>query len=315
MEECKAVVFSKPYELEVRRIEIPIINDDQVLIQTHACGLCMREIHVYTGILEREFPSVMGHEIVGIVKLVGENVKNIKKGDMVTAITNSGLAEYCVSEGVYTQKIKKNPNDPIYNYIAEPLMCCIAAVRKAELNAHDRVMVIGAGFMGNLLAQVLKKTILYNKICVVDIKLSRLELVRNYGISKTINLSDGNSNEINEDKYDVVFEASGSNNSIEYATKNTRNGGKLCVFGHHFNVENETVNEWHLRGINVLNTVPWASDNLELDFRNAAYALNNKVYCYDGLITHIYHLDEVEKLFNDAITREKNYMKGILLLK
>lgn len=305
---CDAVVFTGVGNYEIDKIEVPKCGHDDLLIRTLCCGICQREIHVISGRLSRNFPNVMGHEVVGIVEECGENVSGIEIGDMVACITNSGLAEYCIGEGMCTQKINYDIDKPVYFYLAEPLMCCLSAIRKTNLKFNDRVLVIGAGFMGNLLVQALTRHIMYGHIDVYDLQEDRLKL-----IPKSYNVSTLTKHEYEEkSKYDVVYEVTGADGIINVATRKVRNGGKLCLFGHHFSVENEAVNDWHLRGINIMNTVPWASDNLALDFKNAVYSLNNNLYSMENLITHVYRYDQFGELLNNINEHKNDIIKSVI---
>ncbi|MEM1607266.1 MAG: alcohol dehydrogenase catalytic domain-containing protein [Candidatus Bathyarchaeia archaeon] len=66
------------------------------MIKTKACGIRMGEVYVFQGKLPGG--RIMGHEGVGIVAEVGEDVKEIKPGDKVTALGGPAFAEYYKTE-------------------------------------------------------------------------------------------------------------------------------------------------------------------------------------------------------------------------
>ena len=69
----------EPFELERRKV----LADD-VQIEIEYCGVCHSDIHqVRNDWKNSKYPVVPGHEIIGRVTEVGENVKNFKKGDLV----------------------------------------------------------------------------------------------------------------------------------------------------------------------------------------------------------------------------------------
>jgi alcohol dehydrogenase, propanol-preferring len=66
------------------RMEIPQPGAHEVLIRIHACGVCRTDLHVVDGELTHpKLPLVPGHEIVGMVTLIGPEVRGIKVGDRV----------------------------------------------------------------------------------------------------------------------------------------------------------------------------------------------------------------------------------------
>jgi threonine dehydrogenase-like Zn-dependent dehydrogenase len=91
-----------------------------------------------------------------------------------------------------------------------------------------------------------------------------------------------------------------------------RNGGKLCLFGHHFAVEPEAVNDWHLRGIAVLNTVPWGSNDLARDFRQAVQMLNAGDFDLRPFVSHQAALSEAASLMDLASAHVPGYVKGVV---
>ena len=71
-----------------KMVEFPFkfagLGDDDVRINVLYAGLCQSDVHTVRGIWGYcPYPIAPGHEIVGEVSLVGKNVKNFKKGDIV----------------------------------------------------------------------------------------------------------------------------------------------------------------------------------------------------------------------------------------
>jgi propanol-preferring alcohol dehydrogenase len=70
--------------LELSDIPVTEPGTGQVLLEVHACGVCRTDLHVVDGELtDPKLPLIPGHEIVGTVHSVGEEVKKFKKGDRV----------------------------------------------------------------------------------------------------------------------------------------------------------------------------------------------------------------------------------------
>lgn len=311
--EARALVFTELGKAAVSTIQVPHPGSGWLRLRTLACGLCWREVHVYYGKLRRPFPTVMGHEPVGIVEQIGQSVTGFKVGDIVTAIGQESLAEYCLVEAKYASQVSPVAL-PVYS-IGEPAMCALAAIRRAQPKAGDLVIVNGVGFMGQLLVQGLLKTVDVS-VAAVDVRMEHLILAEQAGAQHCLDAKDLNPDAIRHRcgrLADIVFEASGKSGTIFPATQCVRNGGTLCLFGHHFSVEPEAVNDWHLRGIAVLNTVPWASPDLAGDFRDAVKMLNAGQFDLGPLITHQAELAEASGLIELANARPQGFMKAVVV--
>lgn len=302
----EVIKFTSPYNLSYEKKELRPLKKDEVLIKTLACGICKREQHVFTGYISDRYPAIMGHEPVGEVIKVGENVRHVKKGDIVTALGEECLAKHFITEGKYV--IKTSKNKEIITQISEPLMCVISAIRNSGLDIGDKVMVIGCGYMGLLLIQALSHT-LSSKITAMDLDEHKLNLAKKYGADESY--LDINKERITE-KFDVVFEVSGSKEGLITGTNFVRNGGTICLFGHQTKEHKYIFDQWHYKGIKVLNTVPWISQNLSNEFKHSVELMKKGVFNTKELITHTNHFDNVESALYKSL-EDKNYIKGVII--
>src|SRR3954452_11831713 len=93
-----AVTFQEPgrVELEERPDPEPVAPDDAV-IRVEASGVCGSDLHIYHGRVKMEPGFVIGHEYVGTVEAVGENVTEVAVGDRVLGCfcTACGTCFFC----------------------------------------------------------------------------------------------------------------------------------------------------------------------------------------------------------------------------
>lgn len=84
-DKMKAMVLeNKGERLKEKEVQVPEINDDQVLIRVNACGVCHTDLHIIDQELTHpKLPLIPGHEIVGSIVKTGRNVKKFKTGDRV----------------------------------------------------------------------------------------------------------------------------------------------------------------------------------------------------------------------------------------
>jgi len=96
----RAMVLEAPKRpLRARHVPVPHPNPEQVLIQVHACAVCRTDLHIVDGELtEPKLPLIPGHQIVGTVIQMGEQVNQFKLGDRVGVPWlgyTDGTCRYC----------------------------------------------------------------------------------------------------------------------------------------------------------------------------------------------------------------------------
>jgi propanol-preferring alcohol dehydrogenase len=90
-------------ERPLKLVEVPAPHpqDDEIRVKVVACGVCRTDIHIAEGDLPlRKSPIIMGHEIVGVVDEVGENVERFSEGDRAGVYwlhSSCGKCKYCLS--------------------------------------------------------------------------------------------------------------------------------------------------------------------------------------------------------------------------
>ena len=105
----KAAVWTDYGKMEIQEVSKPVIGDNEVLLKVRAAGLCMTDLHVYTGqFLYGKPPHILGHEICGEVAELGKGVTGIEVGQRVlveTSVSSSIAIEGLNEEGLYIVRI------------------------------------------------------------------------------------------------------------------------------------------------------------------------------------------------------------------
>ena len=86
---------------QLKDVPTPKPGPDQVLIKMHASGICYTDVHLTEGILPARFPNTLGHEPVGEIVELGQNVTTRKIGDRVGVPWTQhtcGRCEWCKEE-------------------------------------------------------------------------------------------------------------------------------------------------------------------------------------------------------------------------
>jgi len=150
----KIAALQGPRQFEVLEIPKPEIASDEVLLRVAACGVCTSELDQWEGKAHINYPHYPGHEVSGIVENVGSKVQSFHPGDKVGAwVTSRGFVEYVAVKAEYCFPANDVPLDLA---LAEPLACAVNAVELANLSLSDDVVIIGAGFIGNLVQKLVQ---------------------------------------------------------------------------------------------------------------------------------------------------------------
>lgn len=280
MQKMLQQVMTKPKEIVFEEVDIPAIGDDDVLVKIKMIGICGSDIHVYHGTHPfTKYPVTQGHEVSGKVVKVGKNVKSVKPGDKVTIEpqvrcgrcypcrhgkynlceelkvmgfqTTGTASEYFKAPEINVTRL---PDEMDYKRGAmiEPLAVAVHAINRAGDVEGLRISVIGAGPIGNLVAQTAKA--LGADVMLSDISDYRLELGRKVGIEHVYNTKEMDYNDalldcFGPDKADVIYDCAGNDITMNSAIRSARKGSTIilvAVYAGMANVDLAVLNDHEL---------------------------------------------------------------------
>lgn len=267
----KTVIITGPQQLEIRDFPLPVLQPGQVLVKTHAVGLCTLEQRLYRGSLPESYPFLGGHEVSGEVIQVGPDAAtDARAGDLVAlalltrcgscyycrrgmdnlCVNNSrvlpgaipgpaGLSEYVIARDyqVYkpeTPAVADTANWACELALAEPVACVVRSVQGPPLRLGDVAIVQGAGVMGLLHVQMLK--LRGARVLVSEPDVHRQSVARSYGADWVIDPL-----QVPLDEYShectggvgaaAAFYTAGGAPAIEQAARSLAKGGWLNLYG------------------------------------------------------------------------------------
>jgi len=210
----KAAVYLGNDNMVVQHIAVPEVDDNSILVKVHSCAVCGSDLRIYhSGNSRVTAPQTLGHETSGEIVKMGKNVTKFKVGERVSlgadvpcgecvfckaGIGNNcqinyamgyqfagGFAEYVLLNSMVVNygPIKKIPDHVSYDEacLAEPLACVLNALELTPVKLNDVVVVIGAGPIGLMIAEV-AKNMGASKVIVINRSKPRLEIARELGL-------------------------------------------------------------------------------------------------------------------------------------
>lgn len=259
----KQAVMTHPGVIEYRDIPRPAVQPGEVLINVRRIGVCGSDIHVYHGLHPyTPYPVVQGHEVSGVIAEVGKGVQGMAVGDTVTFMPQvtcgecypcrHGMEHICENLKVMgfqtdgaaqeffpipAEKVLKLPPSISIDQAAmvEPVSVGVHAIRRAGGVEGKNVLVLGAGTIGNLLAQSARASGA-RKVMVSDVSTYKIERACLCGLDCAVNpreqdLGQEILNCLGPERADVIFEAVGVEDTITDAVRLARKGSTIVVVG------------------------------------------------------------------------------------
>ncbi len=254
-------VMTAPGKIEFREIPVPEINANQVLIKMMHIGICGSDIHVNHGKHPfTSYPVTQGHEVSGEIVKIGSGVKDFKPGQKVTVqpqvvcgkcypcrngkynlceelkvmgFQTTGMASHFFAADA--EKVVALPDavSLVEGAMIEPLAVAVHAIRQAGDVAGKKIVVLGAGPIGNLVAQT-AKGLGAAEVMITDISAFRLGKAAECGVDHCVNtavenLGDAIAKVYGPDKADVIYDCAGNNETMGQAIRYARKGSVIIL--------------------------------------------------------------------------------------
>lgn len=293
----------------VTRATAPEPGPRQVRVRLRGAGICASELPLYQG---REWfdyprrPGEPGHEGWGQVDAVGEEVTEVKVGQPVSLISYRAHAEFDVADSARVVSLPPGL-DAGGPFPGEPLACAINAVRRAGVEPGSRVAVVGCGFQGLLLIQLCAA--IAGEVAAVSRRESALALAADLGAEATWRPDD---RALEQEAFDVVFEATGHQAPLDLAARLTRVRGRLVIVGFHQDGPRSVdMQLWNWRGLDVINAHERDPAAYVDGLHEAVEAVSTGRLNLGPLVTHRYALEELPEAYRMSALRPEGFVKAI----
>ncbi len=327
----RAAVLHAPGDVRIEERPVAKPGPGHVQIRVEACGICGSDVHYFRegriGHYVVDAPMVLGHESAGTVLTVGSEVDSWLVGRTVaiepgvpcgscgeclhgrynlcpdveflaTPPYDGGLAEVIVMPAKWVFAAPEGMSAEVAA-MAEPLSVGLWACRKANVGLGDRVLVTGAGPVGQLAAQVARARGAHVEIS--DVSQSRLEVARAIGIS-TATVGDGT-------RYDVLLECSGNQQALDGGIDALAPGARVVLIGMGAPRIELDLGVVQGKELSIFGSFRYAHTYVE-----ALELLGSGAIDVASLITHRYPLDLIEDALNASRT-EPDAIKVVVTMK
>ena len=259
----RQAVMTSPGTIEIRTVPEVKAGPGQVLMRIKRIGVCGSDVHVNHGKHPFvDYPVVQGHEYFAVVESVGDGVTGIRPGMKITATPQVVCGKcrpclrgrYNVCENLIVRgfkapgvaqdlqviepdKIVVLPDSftPEQGAFVEPVSVAVHSSGRAGDLKDRNVVVLGAGPIGNLVAQACRRRGA-RRVLITDLSDYRLEVARKVGIdavsnARTESLAAAAARAFNGEGFEVALEAVGSETTMGQAIAAIDKGGTIVVVG------------------------------------------------------------------------------------
>jgi (R,R)-butanediol dehydrogenase/meso-butanediol dehydrogenase/diacetyl reductase len=298
----------------------------EVQISVAYTGLCGTDLHILHGNMDARVstPLVFGHEMSGTIAAVGEGVDAWKPGDAVTVMPldwdgtcpaclagNSHICQNLNFVGIDSpgslQQTWNVRQDLLVRLpagvplqvaaLAEPVAVAVHDVRRSELSDGDRVVVIGGGPIGVLIATVARS--FGGEVAVIEPEPSRRAQIDALGFPTIDPRTTDQTAWVEEwtdgAGADVVFEVSGAAAAVRGATALAKVRGTLVVVAIHPTPREIDLQRVFWRELRILGARVYQ----RADFETAVELLADGVIPVDSVISRIVPLTGIAEAFDD----------------
>jgi len=331
------VICQTPGTLRAEERSRPVPAADEVLLRVKRVGVCGTDLHIFTGNQPYlDYPRVMGHELSGVVEEAPAG-SALRGGDSVFVMPylscgkciacRKGKTNCCVHiqvlgvhrDGAFTEYLCV-PQQFVHKAegvsldqaaMVEFLSIGAHAVRRGEVLAGQRVLVVGAGPIG--MAALIFSRLRGAVVTALDTRRDRLDFCeRHLGVTATVQIGPDDEVKLSQltdgDFFDVVFDATGNPQAMERGFKFVAHGGKYVMVS----VVRDTIRfsdpEFHKRETTLL-----GSRNATLeDFETVLVAMRAGQIPDAALNTHRMPLARVPADFATLLDPARGVVKALI---
>ncbi len=342
----KVAVMEDIGKMGVWEIDVPEPGVGEVLVKNYKCNICTTDWQTWAGLRKsqgRKFPWAPGHESGAEIVAVGEGVTpELKVGDHVSfghsacgechwcrkaysskcsghtksysygELTGSyGMSQYMLAPASNTYKLSRELPWEEAGYL-EPLGTAIHGVRRLRVSAGENILVIGAGNLGLINAQVARA--FGGRVIVSEINEERCGVAESFGFEtinpKKVDVAAQARNITDGRGVDGVILAVGNTAANQQALEAVGVTGRILFFAAGYPAPEIGVdpNTIHYKETELIGTI--GADLI--DWQLAADFLSRGVVKTDKLVSHQVSIDEAQRAFELAST-PGNYRVSLVL--
>ncbi len=344
----QAVVYHGPNDVRVEERPIPEIGPDEALLKVSVASICGTDLRIWHGAHRKFTPGItriLGHEVVGRIDKLGEEVKGIDVGQRVFIAPNMGcgVCRQCVTgntnlcanysafgvtiDGAFAEYMRipsaailqgnlipiDEDLDGAVAALIEPFACVLRGQDALHIQPGEVVLIVGAGPIG-MMHMILADLRGARSVIVSEVIPERVEQAKSLGAIHVVNPERGNLKSVVLEHSegmgaDAIIIAAPAHQAQEEALELAAIGGRINYFGG-LPKDCPTItfnsNLVHYKELVVTGTTGSSTE----DCRRAAALISSGQVDLSGIVSARYPLSDAQEAF--AFADERQALKVVL---
>ncbi|WP_270888808.1 alcohol dehydrogenase catalytic domain-containing protein [Pedococcus sp. 5OH_020] len=313
----KKALLTGERRFEIVDAPVPDVGPDEVLVRVAACGVCASELDMWSGVAGATFPMAPGHEATGTVEALGSEVVGLRVGEAVAVwVTTGGFGEFVAVKEAYCHPVG---DIPLTLALGEPVACAVNAVDLARVRLGDEVLVVGGGFMGNLVQELVALSGA-SRVIVADTRQDALERARTLGADRVVDVTrepivDVVSDLTGGKGVDISFEVTGVQQPLSWLGDVTRMSGKIAIAGYHQGPPRSLpLAQWNYMAFDIVNCHFREVSVINEGIARGMRLLSSGRLSMEPLVTHFFDLEDIDKAFQTLEDKPEGFVKANVLI-
>ncbi|QCX40350.1 zinc-binding dehydrogenase [Aureibaculum algae] len=314
---------NKTFTVVEREIEAP--KEGEVRIKVAYVGVCGTDVHIYHGMMDKrvKMPETIGHEMSGIIDVVGAGVTGFSVGEKVVVrplddrlvqpsdkgfnhicaklkfigIDSPGAMQQYWNVPAFTLHKLKQETDLKLAALIEPLSVATHDVRMSGLVAGETAVVLGGGPIGLLVAMVAKEA--GANVIVSEVNEKRIAKAKELGLNAVsplkIDLVEYVREQTEGRLADVVFEVAGVQPALDVMCEVAGIRGRIVMVAIHGQKKEVDLFKFFWKELKLIGARVYEKEDYE---KSIALITTNKLP-FEDMITDVQPLSNIQKVFEN----------------
>ena len=297
----KAAVVTKDKKVAIQDKAVRPLKANEALLKMECCGVCHTDLHVKNADFGDVTGVTLGHEGIGVVTAVGEDVTSLKVGDRASVAwffegcghceycnsgretfcrevknagytVDGGMAEECIVVADYAVKVPDGLSSEAASSITCAGVTTYKAIKVSHIQPGQWIAIYGLGGLGNLALQY-AKNVFNAKVIAIDVNEKQLELAREMGADMTLNPAKEKVEEIIQEKVGGAYAAvvtAVAKSAFNSAVASVRAGGRIVAVALPVDTMDLNIPRLVLDGIEVVGSLVGTREDLREAFQFGA---------------------------------------------
>jgi threonine dehydrogenase-like Zn-dependent dehydrogenase len=341
----RAAIFHGGRDIRLEELPLPVLRNDDVLIEVRAAGICGSDVHRYRGHdpwgAGGPPPRRAGHELAGVVSALGPGASGLavgqpvavepmqlaycgfcpecsrgdsnlcsQRGKSVTRRSSAGFSEFDAAAARHVYPLAPHVSFAVAA-LTDVYACAVHALHRVPVAAGKTVAILGTGPVALALGQIARRE--GAKVIMVGRRDAALSLALRIGSAESV--VDGSREQPAAECADIVFEVVGgtSSDTLMQAVASVARGGTVGILGAFVDHMHVPYRESNRKEITFRLCNGYSTWQGQREFQIALDLIAEPTLDAASLITHRFPLENIALAFETAGDKSRSHAVKVIV--